>query len=145
MKIRTTVLLSVFILAFAALAQATDEASAPAPAPKLVIGSLEHSFGKVKPGTPLSYTFEIENQGKGALEIASVTPSCGCTKGEFDKSIAAGAKGKISLSIAKTEKYSGEILKTASVTTNDPAHKQFNLVLRADFGAKQPAVVNAPK
>ena len=30
--------------------------------PKLVIASLEHSFGKVKPGTPLTYTFTIKNR-----------------------------------------------------------------------------------
>jgi hypothetical protein len=137
------VFLPVLVLLFAGAAMATDEASAPAP--QLVVDSFEHSFGKVKPGTPLSYTFEIENKGSSDLEIASVTPSCGCTKGEFDKLVTPGKKGKISLSIAKTEKYTGQIVKTASVATNDPEHKTFTLILRADFGAPAPATVTAPK
>jgi uncharacterized protein DUF1573 len=101
--------------------------------PKLSIPSLEHSFGSVKAGTPLTYSFEIKNEGKVDLEIKSVNPSCGCTTSKYDKVIAPGKVGTVTLSIEKTQSYKGEISKTASVTTNDPDHQTFTLTLRATF------------
>ncbi|MEK6406837.1 MAG: DUF1573 domain-containing protein [Acidobacteriota bacterium] len=101
--------------------------------PKLSIPSLEHSFGSVKAGTPLTYSFEIKNEGKVDLEIKSVSPSCGCTTSKYDKVIAPGKSGSVTLEVAKTDGYKGEITKTASVTTNDPDHQTFTLTLRATF------------
>ena len=104
--------------------------------PKLVIASLEHSFGKVKPGTPLTYTFTIKNQGDSNLEITNVAPSCGCTTSDFDKVIAPGKEGKVTLEVKKTDGYKGEVVKNATVTTNDSNHQTFQLVLRANFSAE---------
>ena len=101
--------------------------------PKLSLPSLEHSFGSVKAGTPLTYAFEIKNEGKVDLEIKSVSPSCGCTSSKFDKVIAPGKVGSVTLEVAKTDGYKGEVSKTASVTTNDPEHQTFTLTLRATF------------
>lgn len=110
---------------------------APADAPQLDMPSFEHEFGAVKPGTPLTYTFKFKNRGKSDLSILEVKPSCGCTKGDFDKVVKPGKSGKITLTIDKTEKYSGKTVKTAHVSTNDPEHASFTLTLRADFGPKQ--------
>jgi hypothetical protein len=101
--------------------------------PKLSIPSLEHSFGSVKAGTPLTYSFQIKNEGKVDLEIKSVSPSCGCTTSKFDKIIAPGKVGTVTLAVDKTDTYKGEVTKTASVTTNDPEHQTFTLTLRATF------------
>jgi hypothetical protein len=49
-----------------------------------------------------------------------------------------GKEGKISLSIAHTESLSGEIAKGATVTTNDPQHTTFSLLLRARIKLEQP-------
>src|SRR5262245_33970340 len=68
-------------------------ASAQDGMPKLSIPSLEHSFGSVKAGTPLNYSFEVKNTGKSNLEIKTVSPSCGCTTSKFDKVIAPGKVG----------------------------------------------------
>ena len=103
--------------------------------PKLAIESLEHSFGTVKPGTPLNYTFKIANQGDANLEITKVSPSCGCTTSDFDKVVAPGKTGGITLVIEKTDSYKGEVVKTATVTTNDADHQTFTLTLRANFKA----------
>src|SRR5262249_43109986 len=105
-------------------------------APKLVIASLEHSFGTVKPGTPLTFSFQIKNEGKAILEIKSVSPSCGCTTSNFDKSIAPGKTGSVTLAVEKTDGYKGEVVKTATVTTNDSDHSNFTLTLRASFGGE---------
>lgn len=102
-------------------------------APRLTIASPEHSFGAVKPGTPLTYTFKIKNEGTSDLQILSVQPSCGCTTSNFDKVLAPGKTGGITLAIEKTEGYKGDVVKTATVTTNDPDHQTFTLTLRATF------------
>ena len=51
-----------------------------------------------------------------------------------------GQEGKIELAVEHTEGYSGEVAKSASVSTNDPKTPNFNLVLRARFKLEgQPA------
>jgi hypothetical protein len=101
--------------------------------PKLVIASPEHSFGKVKPGAPLTHTFKIRNDGKADLEIKSVSPACGCTAANFDKIVSPGKEGGITLKIEHTEGYKGEVIKTAEVATNDQDRRTFTLTLRANF------------
>ena len=128
MKSRTTLVVLSLLLLFVFSASAEDGGK-----PMLSIPSLEHSFGSVKAGTPLTYAFEIKNTGKVDLEIKSVSPSCGCTSSKFDKVIAPGKTGSITLEVAKTDGYKGEITKTATVTTNDPDHQTFTLTLRASF------------
>ena len=116
------------LLLFALSVSAQDNAK-----PKLSIPSLEHSFGSLKAGTPLTYSFQIKNEGKVDLEIKNVNPSCGCTTSKYDKVIAPGKVGTVTLAVEKTESYKGEVTKTASVTTNDPNHQTFTLTLRATF------------
>ena len=131
MKSKITLLLFALLMVSAFSVSASEN---PQPGgPKLVIASLEHSFGKVKPGTPLTYTFTIKNQGDSNLEITNVAPSCGCTTSDFDKVIAPGKEGKVTLEVKKTDGYKGEVVKNATVTTNDANHQSFQLVLRANF------------
>lgn len=113
--------------------EATAPAALDGPHGTLKLDALEHEFGAVKAGTPLSYTFKFKNKGKAPLEITEVKPSCGCTKGDFDKTVQPGKEGKITLSIAKTDTYSGPMVKTATVKTNDPEHESVVLTLRANF------------
>ena len=127
MKSRTAfAVLSLMIFVFSVSAQDGGK-------PKLSIPSLEHSFGSVKAGTPLTYSFQIKNEGKVDLEIKSVSPSCGCTTSKYDKIIAPGKVGTVTLAVEKTDTYKGEISKTASVTTNDPDRQTLTLTLRATF------------
>ena len=128
MKSRRTLVAIAFLLMFVSSVSAQDGGK-----PRLSIPSLEHSFGSVKAGTPLTYSFEIKNEGKVDLEIKNVSPSCGCTTSKYDKVIAPGKVGSITLEVAKTDGYKGEISKTASVTTNDTDHQTFTLTLRANF------------
>ncbi len=134
MKSKFTLVLFALLMVSAFSVAASDS---PQPGgPKLVIASLEHSFGKVKPGTPLTYTFTIKNEGDSNLEITNVAPSCGCTTSEFDKVIAPGKEGKVTLEVKKTDGYKGEIVKNATVTTNDSNHQTFQLILRANFSVE---------
>ncbi|MGH9834751.1 MAG: DUF1573 domain-containing protein [Blastocatellia bacterium] len=138
MKLKATIVVLILMAAVLAIAAMTKSStkSSEADQPKLVMDSFEHSFGAVKAGTPLNFTFKVKNQGKAALEIKSVSPSCGCTTTNFDKVITAGKTGGITLAIEHTENYKGEIVKTAEVTTNDPDRSKFTLTLRANFTDK---------
>jgi hypothetical protein len=138
MKLKATILTLILAATFLVVAAKKKDPSIQSQSdqPKLVIASLEYSFGTVKAGSPLKYTFKVKNEGKAALEIKSVSPSCGCTTSNFDKMIAQGETGGISLAIEKTENYRGEIIKTAEVTTNDPNQSKFTLVLKANFTEK---------
>jgi hypothetical protein len=104
--------------------------------PKLAMESFEHSFGTVKAGTPLNHTFKVKNDGSAPLEITGVSPACGCTTTNYDKVIAPGQTGGITLAIDRTESYNGEVVKTAEVTTNDPNKPKFTLTLKANITAK---------
>ena len=136
MRSKATLALLPLLLLFVFVVTAEQKVAATAAKPKLMIESLEHSFGIVKPGTPLTYTFTVANKGDANLEIANVAPSCGCTTSNFDKVVAPGKTGGITLAIEKTENYKGEIVKTATVTTNDAEHQSFTLTLRANFKAE---------
>ncbi|HWC77479.1 MAG TPA: DUF1573 domain-containing protein [Blastocatellia bacterium] len=129
-RLASATILVLMLFAFSAVAQNPTPQSG---SPKLATDSFEHAFGAVKPGTPLTYTFKIRNEGEGDLQIKSVNPACGCTASSFDKVIPPGKSGAITLSIEKTETYKGDIVKTATVTTNDPAKASFILTLRATF------------
>ena len=137
MRSKATLALLPLFLFFVFAATADQKVAATTGAkPVLDIASLEHSFGTVKPGTPLTYTFKVANKGDANLEILNVAPSCGCTTSNFDKVVAPGKSGGITLAIDKTESYKGEIVKTATVTTNDPERQSFTLTLRATFKAE---------
>lgn len=133
MKSRTVLVVLALLVTFAFSASAQHSSGG---SPRLVTASLEHQFGTVKAGTPLTYTFQIKNEGKATLEIKDVNPSCECTTSKFDKSIAPGKTGGITLEVAKTEGYKGDTTKTATVTTNDPNHGTFILTLKANFSAE---------
>ncbi len=109
----------------------TDTSNGPHPI--LVIEAPIHDFGELDSGTPMRHSFKIRNTGTADLVIESVSPSCGCTKGDYDKVVAPGKEGKIELAVANTQGYSGESSKTAAVVTNDPKNPRFTLTLRARF------------
>jgi hypothetical protein len=137
MKMKATLTLPALLLALVSITIYNQSAKgSPNAGPKLVIESPEHSFGKVKPGTPLTYTFKVRNEGQADLEIKSVSPACGCTATNFDKTVSPGKEGGITLKIEHTEGYKGEVVKTAEVTTNDPDRQKFTLTLRANFTAE---------
>ena len=107
----TTLALSL-VLALAAFAQTS--------APKLVLDSAAHDFGKVTEGSEIVHTFKVKNEGTAELVIKNVSPACGCTASEFSKQLAPGAEGKITLSV-KTAGMMGKTERSADVITNDPA------------------------
>ncbi|MFI5174483.1 MAG: hypothetical protein ACHQKY_06480 [Terriglobia bacterium] len=75
MKPRVTVLLVALVLALTSSLRSQEKRNEPSQgAPKLVVESVTHDFGLVRPGTPLKYSFTIKNQGTADLLINSVSP-----------------------------------------------------------------------
>jgi hypothetical protein len=125
--------LSLSLLAFCFLAIPAAVTLGQTNTPTMVIDSMQHDFGSVKPGTALSHSFKITNTGTADLLIRSVKPVCGCTTSDFDSIIRPGKQGKITLAIPSTDNFEGRLNKVATVQTNDPKHAMFTLMLSADF------------
>lgn len=143
---KATAIVLFIIAAIASPGLASNQEKQKGSSPKLVTQSFTHDFGEVEAGNPLNYSFIIKNEGSADLQIKNVAPSCGCTASEYDKVIAPGKEGKVTLGVAVTEHYSGEVAKSATVTTNDPTYPTFNLILRAYFKpTTKPGGPTAPK
>lgn len=65
-----------------------DESAKPTDG-KPVLTFLEntHSFGKIKEGEQVTYSFKFKNTGNADLLIATATASCGCTVPEYPKDL----------------------------------------------------------
>ena len=91
-------------------------------------------FGKQAKDLSLNRVIKVKNTGKGALNIESVTPSCGCTTVDFPKSIAPGKEGSIKVRL-NTGTSPGVHTKTVTIKTNDPAEPTVIVELVVDVKA----------
>lgn len=101
-------------------------------APRAVPTEPIKDFDIVAKGEVIKHDFSIRNDGDAALEISDVRPACGCTVARFDKSIAPGETGTVSIRL-KTESFSGPISKSVAVFTNDPENPKLQLVAKAQI------------
>ena len=87
--------------------------------PKIVFDTPIYDFGKVKSGDPVKYTYIFTNIGDQVLELSHVQPQCGCTTStEWTKKVECGQTGSIPIQF-NTASYSGQVLKTITVSSND--------------------------
>ena len=99
-------------------------------AAKIQFASTVHDFGKVSAGEVVRADFVFTNIGTQTLEIKEVRPTCGCTTaGTWEKLIAPGKTGIIPLQV-NTANFSGPVIKSVSVTCNDPAQSFINLQVK---------------
>lgn len=87
--------------------------------PKIVMDQEVVQIGKVVVGEKITHTFHFKNEGKGPLQIAHVTPSCGCTtlKDWPKHPMQPGEEGTITVEL-NTTNLSGPIEKSIQVSTN---------------------------
>lgn len=94
-----------------------------------------HDFGKVKKGPVAEHTFEFVNTGKQPLIIMDVTPSCSCTKVEWDhQPILPGKTGHITLGV-KTSELTGVFRKEVYIRSNavvPNGEKRYTIFLKGE-------------
>lgn len=93
-------------------------------------------FGEVNSGKSIDIVFEFENTGTEILLITRVTPSCGCTTAALEKKeYKPGEKGAITSKFNSTN-YSGRIIKTITVVSNDADTPEVRLTMRGNVVIK---------
>jgi hypothetical protein len=106
-------------------------------------------FGKMKSGDPARHTFFFTNSGDSLLVISNVQTQCGCTTaGEWTRRVEPGGSGSIPVQF-NTLNYGGQVLKTVTVSCNDPKQASITLQMKGTVWKPidvQPtfAIVNIP-
>jgi hypothetical protein len=115
-------------------------ADAPGSGPQAIIRETAFDFGTVMEDQALTHTFVIQNAGGARLEILEVDPDCNCTVPKYDRTIAPGGQGEITLTI-KPFTVRRQFKKSTAVRFNDPAQPEVKLILT---GVAVPAVEIQP-
>ncbi len=98
---------------------------------RLKFSEMVFDFGKVRSTDMLRHDFIVTNTGTAELEISDVSPTCGCTvAGSWDHRIAPGKSGKIPIQFNPGD-FNGPVVKTVTVTCNDPSQTKHTLEIRA--------------
>lgn len=110
--------------------------------PEISFEEAEFNFGKVAVGEKITHAYSFVNKGKAPLQIAQVTPSCGCTtlKDWPKEPIAPGQSGVITVEF-NSAGFSGNIEKTIQVATNG-IPRDYYLKLKGEVSGQ---ALNAPK
>jgi hypothetical protein len=115
--------------------------------PKIVFDRLRQDFGDVVPNQTLRTAFTFHNSGYGALRIASVKASCGCTVGTVSSPVIdAGESAIIDVTVGVAN--ASPVAHTVFVESNDPASPlvQLRLVANAVWPVEaQPGTVYISK
>lgn len=109
--------------------QAEAEVKPDGPLPVIQFESIEHDFGTIDQGKPVSHTFKFKNNGEAPLVIESAQPTCGCTVSNYSKeSIPVGGSGFVTAEF--DAKAGGAQNKSITVTANT-FPKQTKLTFKA--------------
>ena len=111
---------------------ATTRATGVLPPPdgvQLVALDDDHDFGTVESGPVVSHTFRLKNLGPQTIQIASVTPACGCTAVlASTPTLGPGEEGGVEVAL-DTYKLAGPQAKTVTVRSNDVVRPELVLTV----------------
>ena len=115
--------------------KAKGQAKAAAPdGPRITFEETAFNAGDIPAGGKLSHDFVVKNTGTANLEITRVAPGCGCTVASFDKVIAPGQSGKITIEVQLYDEWAGhKINQSALVESNDPRARRTSLTVGANL------------
>jgi len=92
----------------------------------LLLKEIEHDFGMIPQGKPVTYNFEIVNTGVTPLKLDNVQASCGCTTPEWNRdAIPAGSGDKIRVGYNAASE--GAFDKYITITYNGNLTKQLHI------------------
>lgn len=105
--------------------------------PVIKFKSTTFDFGQAASGKTLDIAYEFENAGDEVLIIKSIVPGCGCTTAALTKKeYKPGEKGMIAGKF-NTSGYNGKVIKTITVTSNDPDAAETRLSLSGTVIVKE--------
>ncbi|MGQ9649285.1 MAG: DUF1573 domain-containing protein [Phycisphaerae bacterium] len=121
-------------------------ASSSAPAdpngPKLRCDEMTFDFGETWSGTVVEHAYAIHNDGKSPLELLNVKTACGCTVADYDKVIAPGGQGKVTVKLTLGKAVQPQpVSRSVQVESNDPANKVIPLTIK---GKVKPRIALEP-
>ena len=113
---------------------ADEKPASPAPAPQISVEPASFDFGKVLPEKTLEKQFSIRNFGDADLVIGQITTTCGCTAALLDadsKVLKPGKSGQLRVRL-ETRDYSGKVVRSVMVRSNDPAQELLEIKVEAN-------------
>lgn len=90
---------------------------------QVALSATEYDFGVIPNTKPVSEVFEVRNTGRGKLEIAGVSTSCGCTTAEVGKRrLAPGEAAELVVTYDPQahDGATGQFMRIVYVRTDDP-------------------------
>jgi hypothetical protein len=102
-------------------------------APKAQVTPAKIELGQINEGNTFERVLELKNVGDGKLILEDVKASCGCTTAAVDGTVELDAGEIENIRVTFNSKgMEGQVTKQVTVTTNDPEHKQMEVILTAD-------------
>jgi len=98
--------------------------------PRIMFEEKTYDAKEIKGSEYIEHSFKVYNKGTSPLEITDVKASCGCTAVNYDKTIAPGQTGSVTLKV-NIRGRTGSIEKTARVYSNDPRNSETTLSIKA--------------
>ena len=98
---------------------------------------IQFDFGSVKEGDVLTHSFQLINDGTDDLNILDVKTSCGCTAAlPSTKVLKPKETGSVAVEF-NTANRSGKVVRTITVTTDDPETPSKILTISADIAKRE--------
>jgi len=120
-----------------------DQPVAEGKGPMLKFANDTFEAGKVPAGQPLSHTFIFTNTGDATLEITQVHPTCGCTvAGTWTHKVEPGQTGEIPLTVNVNQAWSGQMMKTITIDSNDKTRTNGPAAVNIKFTVWKPIDIN---
>ena len=100
---------------------------------QIELSATEYDFGTIPNDKAVTHVFEVRNVGRGKLEIAGVSTSCGCTTAEVDKrQLAPGETAKLEVTYDPQAHggATGQFMRVVYIRSDDPNIPEATLTVR---------------
>ncbi len=88
--------------------------------PRIAVDLATYNFPDTTEGIAVDHTFVLSNVGDQVLVIESAIPGCHCTTAQLDKSQLQPGESVGLRALLDTEGLSGRVMRTITITSNDP-------------------------
>ena len=109
---------------------------------RIELSASDFDFGAVPNTEPVSHEFQVQNVGRGSLQITGLSTSCGCTKAEVESQHLSRGESttlRVTFDPQAHDGALGEFLRIVYVRSSDPAMPEASLTIRVTVVAPGPA------